>query len=134
MRGAGGVHATEKRRSLCARTCDPRPTTKRPPVEPARSQPTCATPIGVRAKALAILPAALFGASTPFAKLLLGGGVDPWLLAGLLYLGSGIGLGIVAVARRIAGRVPAETPLRRGYLPWLALVVISGGVVGPVLL
>ncbi len=83
---------------------------------------------------LAILSAALFGASTPFAKALLGGGVDPWLLAGLLYLGSGVGLGIVAVARRVAGRVPAETPLRRDDLPWLGLVVISGGVVGPMLL
>lgn len=31
--------------------------------------------------------AVLFGAGTPFAKLLLGA-VDPWLLAGLLYLGS----------------------------------------------
>ena len=83
---------------------------------------------------LAILSAALFGASTPFAKLLLGGGVDPWLLAGLLYLGSGVGLGIVEIARRTAGRAPAEAPLRRGDLPWLALVVLSGGVVGPVLL
>ena len=40
MRGAGGVHGTEKRRSLWPRTCEPSPTTKRPPVEPARSQPT----------------------------------------------------------------------------------------------
>ena len=35
--------------------------------------------------------ALLFGASTPFAKLLLTH-VSPWLLAGLLYLGSGLGL------------------------------------------
>ncbi|MGC2415199.1 MAG: DMT family transporter, partial [Stellaceae bacterium] len=83
---------------------------------------------------LAILSAALFGASTPFAKALLGGGVSPWLLAGLLYLGSGVGLGIVEIARRAAGRAPTEAPLRRGDLPWLALVVVSGGVVGPVLL
>ena len=55
MRGAGGVHGTEKRRSLWPRTCDPRPITKRPPVEPARSQPTSATAIGVRAKAIATL-------------------------------------------------------------------------------
>lgn len=40
---------------------------------------------------LAILSAVLFGASTPLAKLMLGGGVSPWLLAGILYLGSGIG-------------------------------------------
>ena len=34
--------------------------------------------------------ALLFGAGTPLAKLLLKS-VDPWLLASLLYLGSGIG-------------------------------------------
>ena len=39
----------------------------------------------------ALLAAALFGASTPFAKLLVGN-LPPILLAGLLYLGSGIGL------------------------------------------
>jgi drug/metabolite transporter (DMT)-like permease len=36
----------------------------------------------------ALLSAALFGASTPLAKALLGE-ISPWLLAGLLYLGSG---------------------------------------------
>jgi drug/metabolite transporter (DMT)-like permease len=37
---------------------------------------------------LALASAVLFGASTPFAKLLLGS-VDPWLMAGLLYIGQG---------------------------------------------
>jgi drug/metabolite transporter (DMT)-like permease len=83
---------------------------------------------------LAILSAALFGASTPFAKALLGGGVSPWLLAGLLYLGSGVGLGIVELARRTAGTSRAEAPLRGADLPWLGLVVLTGGVIGPVLL
>ncbi|MGH8207925.1 MAG: DMT family transporter [Steroidobacteraceae bacterium] len=83
---------------------------------------------------LAILSAALFGASTPLAKRLLGAGVDPWLLAGLLYLGSGIGLAIIYAWRRVARRRTAEAPLRRADLPWLALVVLAGGVIGPVLL
>ncbi len=82
---------------------------------------------------MALASAALFGASTPFAKLLLGT-VDPWLLAGLLYLGSGIGLGLVQLARRPLGIGAAEAPLRRADMPWLALVVLAGGVVGPVLL
>ncbi|WP_287787599.1 DMT family transporter [Acidiphilium sp.] len=82
---------------------------------------------------MALASAALFGASTPFAKLLLGT-VDPWLLAGLLYLGSGIGLGLVQLARRPLGIGAAEAPLRRSDMPWLALVVLAGGVVGPVLL
>jgi drug/metabolite transporter (DMT)-like permease len=87
-----------------------------------------------RGAGLAIASAALFGASTPFAKRLLGGGVDPWLLAGLLYLGSGLGLGLWHLAARVSGAAPAEAPLRRGDLPWLALVVLSGGMAGPVLL
>jgi len=83
---------------------------------------------------MALASAALFGASTPLAKLLLGGGVDPWLLAGLLYLGSGVGLGILHLIRRMMGIAAAEAPLNRADLPWLALVVLSGGVVGPLLL
>lgn len=83
---------------------------------------------------LAILSAVLFGASTPFAKLLLGGGVSPWLLAGILYLGSGFGLSVVHFARGLTGIGPAEASLKRADLPWLGLVVLSGGAFGPVLL
>lgn len=86
-----------------------------------------------RGVALAFLSAALFAASTPLAKLLVGV-VDPWLLAGLLYLGSGVGLAATRLGRIVIGRVPAEAPLRAPDLPWVALVVLSGGVVGPVLL
>jgi drug/metabolite transporter (DMT)-like permease len=83
---------------------------------------------------MALLSAALFGASTPLAKLLLGGGADPWLLAGLLYLGSGVGLALWQLRRRLLGRATAEAPLRRGNLPWLSLVVLAGGVAGPLML
>lgn len=82
---------------------------------------------------LGLASAVLFGASTPLAKLLLGE-VDPWLLAGLLYLGSGIGLGVVHFRRQVLGIVPLEAPLRRADLPWLAAVVLAGGVIGPALL
>ena len=82
---------------------------------------------------LALLSAVLFGASTPFAKLLLGT-VDPWMMAGLLYLGAGIGLGAAHLSRT-ALRLPAvEAPLRRSDVPWLALVIAAGGVGGPLLL
>jgi drug/metabolite transporter (DMT)-like permease len=83
---------------------------------------------------LALTSAALFGASTPLAKLLLGGGVDPWLLAGLLYLGSGVGLASARLGGRLSGWTSAEAPLRRADVPWLVLVVLAGGVVGPLLL
>lgn len=83
---------------------------------------------------LAILSAILFGASTPLAKLVLGNGVSPWLLASLLYLGSGIGLAIVHTARRTLGSGAAEASLVRSDLPWLALVILCGGAIAPVLL
>ncbi len=72
--------------------------------------------------------ALLFGSGTPLAKGLLSD-IDPWLLAGLLYLGSGMGLS----AYRLARRAPAQKlpPTEWG---WLAGAIIAGGVVGPVLL
>src|SRR3954464_8014730 len=81
----------------------------------------------------ALTSALLFGASTPFAKLLLGA-LDPWMLAGLLYLGSGTGLASLQIGRHLMGRPAAETPLRLADLPWLAGVVLVGGVIVPVLL
>ncbi|GBQ95419.1 putative transporter [Acetobacter nitrogenifigens DSM 23921 = NBRC 105050] len=83
---------------------------------------------------LAIASAGLFGASTPLAKMLLGDGVNPWLLAGLLYLGSGIGLAALHLILRARGDAPAEAPLERRDAPWLALVILCGGVAGPLLL
>ncbi|UJX44071.1 DMT family transporter [Xanthobacter sp. YC-JY1] len=81
----------------------------------------------------ALISAGLFGASTPLAKLLLGA-VDPWMMAGLLYLGAGAGLAAVHLSRA-ALRLPAvEAPLRQTDLPWLALVILTGGVLGPLLL
>lgn len=82
----------------------------------------------------ALLAAALFGGSTPFAKLLLGR-VDPILLAALLYLGSGCGLLAWRwLARRKGRRAAEEAPLRRSDVPWLGGAVLFGGVAGPVLL
>jgi len=73
--------------------------------------------------------ALLFGAGTPLAKVLLTG-TDPWLLAGLLYLGSGLGLTLWQMLRRGERRAR----LAPGEWPWLAGAVLFGGVVGPVLL
>ena len=85
----------------------------------------------------ALAAAALFGASTPLAKLLLGD-LPPLALAGLLYLGSGMGLFLVRVLRRLfrtaaQGESTEASPGGRDYI-WLAGAVISGGVVAPVLL
>ena len=78
----------------------------------------------------ALLAAALFGASTPFAKLLVGE-LSPWLLAGLLYLGSGLGL---AAARLIRDRGWKSSGLAAGEWPWLLGAIFFGGVLGPLAL
>lgn len=82
---------------------------------------------------LALASALLFGASAPFSKLLLAA-IDPQMLAGLLYLGAGVGLVGVHFARKAAGLAAPEAPLRRSDAPWLVAVVAFGGVVGPLLL
>ena len=83
---------------------------------------------------LALLSALLFGASTPLAKLLLRD-VDPWMLAGLLYLGSGLGLVAVKLVVRLLGSdARREAAIQGGDWMWLALATLSGGIIGPVLL
>lgn len=82
----------------------------------------------------ALLAAVFFGASTPLAKLLVAD-VSPILLAGLLYAGSGLGLGTWLLLRRLRPRdASSEAGLQRRDLPWLAGAVLFGGVLGPVLL
>ncbi len=78
----------------------------------------------------ALLAAALFGASTPFAKLLVGD-ISPVLLAGLLYLGSGLGLSLIRLVR---DRGWQASGLTRAEWPWLLGAIFFGGVAGPVAL
>ncbi len=90
---------------------------------------------GLQRAALPALGAAiLFGASTPFAKQLLGigsGSSSPFLLAGLLYLGSGVGL---AIARLVRDRGWQSVDIPANEWPWLGGAIVFGGVIGPVLL
>ena len=82
----------------------------------------------------ALLAALLFGASTPFAKILLREAA-PVTLAGLLYAGSGVGLAAWVAVRAIArprGRQGGSW--HGGGLLWLAGAILAGGIVGPVLL
>lgn len=81
---------------------------------------------------LALAAAVLFGASTPFAKLLLGE-ISPVILAGLLYLGGGCGLALSLLARGPGPR-PREAPLAAHDWRWLAGAILAGGVAAPVLL
>jgi len=77
--------------------------------------------------------AALFGASTPFAKLLLGE-VPAIVLAGLLYAGSGLGLGLWLALRSAITPGMDRARFSPGDYKWLAGALLLGGVLGPVLL
>ncbi|HMK72849.1 MAG TPA: DMT family transporter, partial [Myxococcaceae bacterium] len=74
--------------------------------------------------------AALFGLSAPLAKPLLGS-TGPLMLSALLYLGGGLALALASLLRRSSS---TEAPLRRQDAPLLAVVILAGGVVGPVLM
>jgi drug/metabolite transporter (DMT)-like permease len=77
---------------------------------------------------LAIAAAMLFGLSTPAAKAIVDN-VEPLLLAGLLYLGSGLGLVVfMLLGHRRGGH------LTRSDVPWLLAAVLFGGALGPALL
>lgn len=78
--------------------------------------------------AAALSAAALFGASAPFAKVLLTS-LSPSLLAALLYLGSGVGLLLLRIARR-----EPSVSLPKTEWHWLAAAILSGGIVAPILL
>lgn len=78
----------------------------------------------------ALAAAALFGASTPLAKLL-GADTPPILLAGLLYLGSGLGLALVRLIRDHGWQ---RSGLTAQEWPWLIGAIVFGGVLAPVAL
>jgi drug/metabolite transporter (DMT)-like permease len=74
--------------------------------------------------------AALFGVSTPLAKLLLGG-FHPLALAGLLYAGAFAGL---AAARLVWRGADRDQRLEWRDAPWLAGAILAGGILAPILL
>jgi drug/metabolite transporter (DMT)-like permease len=82
-----------------------------------------------------IAAALTFGVSTPLTKLLVRD-VPPLVLASLLYLGAGLGLSVLRVlpALRADRRTSREAPLRGADRGLLAGVIVSGGIVGPLLM
>src|SRR2546427_13019046 len=80
--------------------------------------------------AAALVSAVLFGATTPVAKQLLEG-ASPLLAAGLLYLGSGIG---VSLLRIVQDRGWSLTSLARSDWPWMGAARIAGRAVATALL
>lgn len=82
----------------------------------------------------ALLAAILFGVSAPLSKVLLGE-IQPVMLAGLLYLGSGIGLLILKAIQFTAlkGKSKESRLKGREYL-WLIAAIVAGGIAAPILL
>ena len=83
---------------------------------------------GRTAVVAALAAALLFGARPPLARLLTGE-TSPVLLAGLLYLGSGLGLWGMRLVR--TGRISVPTLEVRNWL-FLSGATIAGGVIAPV--
>jgi drug/metabolite transporter (DMT)-like permease len=84
----------------------------------------------------ALLAAALFGATTHLAKTLLGS-LSPFMVAGLFYLGSGVGLAVgilVRHLRRTTGDRQNGSRIQVAEVPWLLGAIAAGGVAGPALL
>ncbi len=79
---------------------------------------------------LALTAATMFGASVPFAQLLLGA-IEPVMLAALLYIGGG---SAVVAARLVRGKKTGESPLVRRDYPWVVGTMLAGGFLAPVLL
>lgn len=82
--------------------------------------------------ALAILAAALYAISTPTSKLLLTH-IPSTLLAGLLYLGAGLGMSAVGLIQGARGRGGKEDCLGKGDVPYvIAMIVLD--IAAPILL
>ena len=77
----------------------------------------------------ALCAAALFGASTPAAKLLLRD-LSPLMLSALFYLGAGLGLS----AYRFLALESREAQITRRDLPFVCGIIFFGGTLGPILL
>ena len=72
-----------------------------------------------------------FGISTPLAKVLIGQ-IQPVMLAGLMYLGGGLGLAAIQAVRQLNKRPVA--PFSRKDWGWLMASILSGGILAPLLL
>jgi drug/metabolite transporter (DMT)-like permease len=82
----------------------------------------------------ALTAAIFFGASAPFAKLLLGD-ISPVYLAAFLYLGSGTGISLIKLGQKITRPAQqVEAKIKKEDVKWLAGAILSGGVMAPIVL
>ncbi len=73
----------------------------------------------------ALLAAALYAINVPFSKLLMAQ-VAPTMLAGFLYIGAGVGIGAMMLAKKAMGKAGPQNLLGKGDLPYaIAMVVLD---------
>ena len=74
---------------------------------------------------LAVLAAALYALNSPLSKILLGY-MPPTLMAGFLYLGAGLGMGVIALVRKARGERNSEKKLTLKEFPFtLAMILLD---------
>ena len=71
----------------------------------------------------AFLAAVLYAVNSPFSKLLLDK-ISPTMMAAFLYLGAGLGLFLLGLFGRLAGKKEKELPLTRRELPFTVGMVV----------
>lgn len=72
---------------------------------------------------LAVLAAALYAINAPFSKRLLDY-MSPTLMAGFLYLGAGLGMGIIALIRKTRKPKKKEAKITRAELPYTIAMIL----------
>lgn len=98
------------------------------------NEKTVTAKMPMRGVAYALLASVLFGLSTPISKSLLTR-VDPLLLAGLFYVGSGVGLMACRFAlKRLQPGSLQQPNLRKSDWKFLAPAIVAGGIIAPALL
>lgn len=86
----------------------------------------------IRGILLALLAAALYAVNSPFSKLLLDY-MPSTLMAGFLYIGTGLGMGVIALIRKVRGAEHSEEKITRADLPYtVAMIVLD--IAAPILL
>lgn len=73
--------------------------------------------------ALAILAAALYAVNSPFSKILLNY-MPSTLMAGFLYLGAGLGMGIIAIIRKVRKTDNGEEPFTKTDFPYTVAMIL----------
>ena len=71
----------------------------------------------------AVLAAVLYAINSPFSKLLLDY-MPPTLMAGFLYIGAGLGMGVVALSRKINKKEHTEEKITKSDLPYTVAMII----------